>query len=810
MKKLKLHLPLLINFLLVFWPPKNMNSCGFVIYKEEYRFWTFDPNTSAVPGMQAFFYSMDFYHQGFSNSYGLPEIEESVAPDEFEQNVKAWKNYCNQISPSNNVVETDIYNILYQTDPNEYFKLYESLVRTNTFVRFYDKKPIFKKYIEIAKRIEYQCNNWDAWDCTDCPKIVGEGQILPGEQTYSWQDAEVRPNENVSRQILKEAAIFLHESHSSFLRERYAFQLVRLGFYLQDSIVVANYYKGYLSSLPNSNWIKNAAAMYELNNYKGAEKNIRLISIFESVPHLRLACEKAFDHTLLEESLLLCKNDREKALLLVIHASHKHLEMLPFLEKIVDLNTANEFIPFLLVREINKLEDWILGANYTEFGSSKREELLYDLGWDETEKVNDAVQAQLQYDRKYAQSVFNFVTSNLAKLGSNRSDFYKLCLAHLAFINKQIEVANNLLVDIKPAKLNELGKTQFLVSKLMVSISSTDSISNQSKENFAMVYRHLLEKEKTSPQYQNIRYDLCNFMAKECINRGAAAEGFLLYGKSGKPYAEHPLLGIGNMYTQMYKHASTNDLERVLLILNKPVKSNFEKLLSEPIFAYTYDYYDQNKVGLDLNKIKDILSMKWVQQDKLHEAYVLLKTVDTSYWSNDVYVDFKQDDPFWVSPNDGHDPLNLRGVQYNKVTFLRELIQLKNKAQKQSGETKALSLYKIANAYYSMGYAGKYWIMQKNYQLGDRDYDNNNDVNPEYYQAQRARYYYKEALKSSKDPKLLALILFALDNGFYEFPGKGDEILAKDVFKSKGVSPNFYEQLSGNCNLFYELIETYN
>ncbi|MDP3928174.1 MAG: hypothetical protein Q8R57_04075 [Bacteroidota bacterium] len=809
MKKLKPLLPFLVNVFLVFWPPKNMSSCGFVIYKEEYRFWTFDPTISSQPGMQAFFYSMDFYHKGFGSNFSYTEDELLPEPDEFEENVKAWKAYCNKLSPNNNVVELDIFNILYKTEPTEYFNLYKTLVRTNSFVQFFDTKPMFKKYIEIAKRIEYQCNNWDAWDCYDCPKIVGEGQVVAVENTYSWHDGAVKPNEKVSKQIAKEATVFLHESHNSFLRERFAFQLVRLGFYLQDSLMVANYYNKYLSNLPNSNWIKNAAAMYELNNYKGAEKNVRLVSIFESVPHLRLACEKAFDHALLEASLLLCKTNREKALLLVMHASHKHIEMLPILEQIVELNAANEFIPSLVIREINKLEDWILGAAYTEFGSSKREQLLYDLGWDEKEKVANAVKSQLQVDRQYAQKVYAFLNNNLSKLGSNQSDFFELCLAHLAFINKQVEVVDKHLKNIHLANLNEAGKTQFLVSKLMVSISNSDSVSNESKEDFAKVYTYLLENEETWPQYKNIRYDLCNFMAKECINRGAAAEGFLLYGQSNKPYASHNLMGISNMYTHVYKYAEPNDIIQMLQLLQKPNKSEFEQLVSGNIYEYANDYNEQ-KLPVSKDKLRDILSMKWVQQDKLKEALLVLKQIEMNYWNNEVYSDFKQDDPFWVSPNDGHDPLNLRGVQYNKVTFLKELIALKTRAQKLSGEAKALILYKIANAYYSMGYAGKYWIMQKNYQLQDREYDNDKDVNPEYYQAQRARYYYKEALKYSSDPKLLALILFALDHGFYEFPGKRDKIVAKDVFKSKSVSPNFYEQLSGNCNLFYELIETYN
>jgi hypothetical protein len=48
------------------------------------------------------------------------------------------------------------------------------------------------------------------------------------------------------------------------------------------------------------------------------------------------------------------------------------------------------------------------------------------------------------------------------------------------------------------------------------------------------------------------------------------------------------------------------------------------------------------------------------------------------------------------------------------------------------------------------------------------------------------------------------------DHGYYEVPGKRTNILPLQVFKEKKLSPDIYEQLSGNCQLFYELIETYN
>jgi len=781
-----------------------------MIYKEEYRFWTFDPSLQAQPGMQALFYSMDFYHKGFeTNTYGLEE-EPLVQPDEYQQNVAAWKAYCNSISPDNLVTSEDIYEVLYRLEPTDYFTLYPSLKDSNSFVAFYANKPFIKKYIEIAKRVEFQCHVSDAWDCADCPKIMGEGKIVPADTRYYFEeDLRIKPNAILAKQIIKETQVFLQETHSDFLRTRFAFQFVRLGFYLQDSALMAYHYQRYLDKLPNTNWLKNAASLYEIDNYTGATKNYKLSQIFEAVPNLRFTCENAFDNTLLQETLLLAKTPHERAMILVIHASRRHQEMLPILAEIRKLDPNNKFLPGLWIREINKLEDWILGPKYTEFGSTKKEQLYYDFGWDETEKVNAAVASQVKHDKQYAQKVYAALSQTLPTLGNNNNDFYKLCAAYVAFILQDLQGAQEHLQAIQVNQLDERGKTQFLITQLMVSLSAEPQTTESLLANFMAVYKHLLLTENKYPQRKYMRNYLTNFMASECIQRGAQAEGFLLYGQSNKPYASHNLMGISNMYTHVYKYAEPNDIIQMLQLLQKPNKSEFEQLVSGNVYEYANDYNEQ-KLPVSKDKLRDILSMKWVQQDKLKEALLVLKQIDTNYWNNEVYSDFKQDDPFWVSPNDGQDPLNLRGVQYNKVTFLKELIALKTRAQKLSGEAKALTLYKIANAYYSMGYAGKYWIMQKNYQLQDREYDNDKDVNPEYYQAQRARYYYKEALKNSSDPKLLALILFALDHAFYQLPGTRERIVAKEVFKKKNISPDFYEQLSGNCNLFYELIETYN
>ncbi|MDZ4666314.1 MAG: hypothetical protein SGJ00_00375 [bacterium] len=814
MKILKLLILCLINFLALVWPPKSLNSCGFSIYKEEYRFWTFDPNLHAQSGMLPLFYSMDFYHKGFKeNAYYAVDDSELESVDDYEQNVLQWKNYCLRLDPKNKVQVGDIYDVLYRTNPGDFFAIYEGLVKGNSFVAFANKHPAIKSYLALAKRAEYQLSSGVSWDCPDCPVIKYQQIILPQRNRYYNSDNGIRIEPNKVAKIIEEATQNRLQIQDVFLKQRYAFQLLRLGFYTTDSTLMAQNYHAYLEVLPNDNWLKNSAMMYAVTSYPNAERNYQLSKIFEACPNLRYTCEKAYQNEFTQQALSYAKNDHERAMILFLDATHRPSEKLDAIEEILHLDLSNKFLPGLWLREINKIEDWILGTKYCEFGSTRKEDFFYKFGWDQPQLVNQAINAQFNKDKAYAKRVYAFLNENMAVLGRTNNAFYHLCAGYLAFILMDLDASakHYALVDAK--QLDEIGKTQFLLSGFMLEIAKSERITEQVKQEFARLNNYLLATSNKYPQRKEMRFQLINFVAREFIQRGAAPEGFLLYGFSAKPYATHNLLGIGNMYTNLYKNASPENILAMIHLLNKHNASDFEKLLRGKVYTYTYESYDEDESNLEYinkDKLYDICSMKLVQQDRLVDALEVLKLIDTGYWNNEVYTQFKMDDPFWVSPNNGHDPLNFRNCSYNKVSFLRELIQLKNRVPKLNKEQKALALYKIGNAYYSMSYHGKYWIMQKNYQLGDYEEDNDLDVDPMYYSAARSRYYFKEALKYSYEPKLLALILFMLNNGYYELPGRRDKLFPMKILKEKKVNPDFYEQLSGNCALFYEFIKTYN
>ena len=805
MKKLKLLTLLFINLLFVIWPPKTTNSCGFYLSREEYRFWTFDPNNSNEAGLQPLFYSLDYCHNGFntSNNYGF-EIEQSdEILGEYADNLKLWQAYCLKVDPSVKVNVEDIETILYHTEPIDYFKIKEGLLEQNSFLKFAAKNKNVLTYLDYAKKSEYQSNYHESWFCFDCPEILAPGKMKPGNRNYYYYDVNIQPDPITGLETIEKGKLLLNNCTDFFLKQRYAYQIVRTSFYNYDSTSLREYYFKYLDKMPVNSWLRNNAYMYEVLFRDSLERNIGLTKIFEICPDKRYRCEELFQDALFEPSLKLVNNNHDKAMLYVMHCLQKPMEQLESIKNIMALEPSNKFLPFLWVREINKLEDWILGADYT-VGSTKNESFFsYD------EMSNQAIFSQKQKDLQYANFVLTTLEHGMQNGSIPTSAFYNLCAGYIAFIGKDISKANEYYNKVAFNQLNAIGQTQLLINKLMLSLSQTEKITPQIEDKLAECLVLLYKNSAENPQYKTLQMQLINFAAKEFRDRGEPAKGLMLYGKSVQPYAYHPLLGIANVYTQIFTYATPDQIDEQLAILNKPNPNALEVFLSGKIYSYTYDYgYEDNFSLWDQNKLLDIKSMKLVQQDKLLLAYETVKLIDTAYWSNEVNSIFKRDDPFCLNPWNGHDPMNFRNVSYNKKTFLKELIDLKLKASKSNGEEKAQLLLKIANAYYSMSYSGKYWIMQKNFQGGWEPEQENKDVDPTYYSGARAKYYYKLILQTSYDPKLLGATIYILNTAFETNEAQLEKNRA--VIRRNPIATDYYEQLSANCDLFYEFIKTYN
>ncbi len=797
----------LLLSVLVFWPPQQTNSCGFFISDEEYRFWMFNPNLSQLPGSFPFFYTSELYYEGLDKYTRTQEPNPDVQSHEqmYAQNIQDWVSYTH-----GKVAKEEINNFLYNLDPATYFESEAVWLHNNKFLRYATNHHELLTYLVYAKLSEANINPKPTWDdCPDCPNIVN-GKVVPLQRVpYYWESYQDKfPIANP--QIIAQGVKLYDQCVDPFLKRRYAYQLVRLAYYAQDSMTLSNMFNTAFAS-DTKDWMYYDALMYEAMSYKGAEKNFKLAQVFKHAPSKRYRCVQLYvpkQHY--QEAISYAVNNQEQAMVEVMEAIHNPAPCLEYLRHLQIMDPANEFLPFLWIREINKLEDWMLGPKYSQFGSTKD----YEVSYEELQK-EDYITQQFLKDKVYAKACLAILEKQLA-VSKNNASFYHLCLAYLNFMLLDLDATSLHLRLVQPETLSAEAKIQYDLTTFMLALSSTNTVNETVKNSFLNLVQTLEKAEKSNYELKAIKEQLISFTAQEFLKRDAVAEGLMLFGKTAKGYAYHAYVGKGNVYTQLFEKGNPQALWKVLDILEKKQKTAFESYVCD---APIYCYYMEDGVASDgfegychwnINRVRDILSMKLVQQHQIKEAIKVLSRVDPNYWRSETYQMFEQDDPFVVSPWNGHAALNNAGIKYTKLSFLKQLHQLQLQLPKLKGEEKAKVLYLIGNAFFSMSYDGKYWIAQSNYWSCEyEDALKQPYFGADYFTPYKAMYYYKEALNHTRDPKLSAMIGYALQGVNMTQKSLFTQKEVRQMLQSRKINTDTYEQLNGNCDLFYDFLKTY-
>jgi len=94
----------------------------------------------------------------------------------------------------------------------------------------------------------------------------------------------------------------------------------------------------------------------------------------------------------------------------------------------------------LLLREINKIEDWVYTPYYTNYSPSIEETGYYSEEDDESKITTETLRKRSENDRMYALEVLNFINQcDLSKV--NNIVLWKSAKIQLLFITRQYQVA---------------------------------------------------------------------------------------------------------------------------------------------------------------------------------------------------------------------------------------------------------------------------------------------------------------------------------------------------------------------------------
>lgn len=723
----------------------TITACGWYEHPDGYRISLFRPGIAELYGYQAFYYTPDFL-----NGY-LPAFNNN----DRTRNCEEWQSLLNSSIKIN-----DIFTILYKVEPDMLILAYDDhklneTFEGNTFIEqlLLEKNKKWLDYLIFAKKNEF--NNqyiYDPW-------------------SENWFYDEIG---KISAELISIAEEQLKKIKDQRLKERYAYHLIRLYRQTDQNEACIKAFDTYFSTQDNNSVLKNwsllhkAEALYALGNK--AEANYLYSVVFNSSEEKRIRAFKLFEKDLMEQSLKYAKNPNEAAGIWAIMALKNPGPAFQQIKMVIENNPQHKALPLIIMREVNKLEDWIFTPQLTSHLASI-EEVDYYTEWDQKyEQIKkENRQKDLQYlaeFNKYLQEISNKTSPELA-------DYLKLARAHLSLMAEQNSLALELFNAISPnaSKAIQIQKNTELA---LYYAFENELLNNDVKEKLAGTLNELDHLSAGSKDARKQMQSLCEILSKVYLkNKDVVSAGLLkLKAETYKDAYEEASDDIWTTYVSDWhkedfywkiaffdRYAGLDDIDKLIELLEKKKKSRFEIFLLK-------------NVTLSKNAFLDLKGTIALRLGDLQTASATFSAMPHDFWEKTYeFKTYLNENPFHV-PNTEREASK---YQFNKADLLKELVSLENEAK--TNKAKAAENYiKLGNFYYNASYWGNSWMMLSYSYTSAPKYGSTTfgyhdvlfgdilkdaeDYESSYYKCEPALNYYLKAEKSTSDKEQLAMIFF--------------------------------------------------
>ncbi|WP_299250086.1 hypothetical protein [uncultured Cytophaga sp.] len=727
----------LLSSIIILLPLISAKPCGDYYNAEQVRVTNFMGNAIGFNELAKYTFSTNFY-----------EYDEIPTNESYTENIDQWFRYCK----NTNVDRKDIYNFLYVVSNEDVIKNKNMLLLENPFLKvFKDNQEVLDYLFLIKRNPTYDFKTvWDNF----------EGDVYT---SYFFNEGtRIYPT-----QIYKG---LLTQTKNTFLKRRYAYQYLVSLYYEEriDKVQLLNVFDTYFKHA-DKDWMYYSALHYAAY-FMSNQNDIRLDCIMNGSDKQARNIELLYASPTFKNNLATEKDSIKKSYLLAIRAMRTMGPCLSDLKAIYQLNPKNIYFNFLLNREINKIEDWVLTPEFTDF---------------EPYTGSEQTLRNHSKDVAYANDVLNF-TSQLS--GTNNAVFLTLVNSYLNYVLGKPEEAFNMLKNTSSYS-NPLLQIQARTISLLIRLSTQKVDREVENEIVALI--------KLSP---NLVFR--NQLIRSCASLlfripSCKAKAFLLLSQSS-----YPRENFGNdLYDNLHTHASVREVYEVLKIIRSPNNLPLEMYISrknENRYSWKHTMKEE-WTFYDTLKIKNLIAMKHMNTDELEKALAVYNTFPDSYWLNSYF-----DDPFTFSIFDGHNHGKSDKIGYTKKQFLEKLISYKKALALKPND--ALLNYYVGNAYLSLTWYGKNWYMSdtrwssSGYEYrtkGSTTFENN------YYKCARAIPYIKKAADNLLDKKIQTLAQLNLAYCYTiqkELPFKA--LLDTDTRA-------YYSEIELNCDVYVQYLNQY-
>jgi|GEM_PF-4145524 len=786
-----------ISICLLLYYTKDGRACSVdPTEHEEYRVGLFVPYSAQLRTYDGMYFSFFPMHDH--------ENEQGVETDR-QINVGEWYEYLHH-----QVSRADIYKLLYETSPTNFedalSRPQDTLGNTlcrNTFFQ-YLHRPDNKKvlaYMRHAKINEsYTGGSADPWDDNF---HTGSPQTLENDTLAKEFEAVVDDN---------------------FLRARYLYLDVRWSNYIpaypDTTFYFYHDFSAYekLMQVPGKTIVKNWAAYFEASVTDEPALRCYLMSrAFNLSNDKKSPAFRHFDPDHVGYACKYARNKREVADLYSLAAMKRSGDAVDLIQKVYNLDPSDPNLPFLLVREINKLEDLVLTPHCTGFGPQ-----VGNTFYDPIRRKN-LYTTTAQHMDKWKACLANMLASSQP----HDRFFLNLCMAHTCLIDSRSADARTYLdsADKYPAPDPEL-MYQYKLTDLAIKINTTGRLDEKFESETLPTLLWLERNKKHLENSDLVLKQIHLFLSKKYEQQGDKAKALMcrthyqwFYQVDNVPSAVSFNID-SSMYLYMQESCSGAEVESFVNLLRRKNKSAFERYYTAPLAVDSYVYNMAcNAAGSDYMREADYAG-----------GLRMFSLIQDRYWHEDhigeVMNTYMAADPFIAYPEDNHlRSMTIRDStkRYTKKTMAQRLVRLIRE-----DSNKPDSLIRIADAVYNMSYFGNSWIMTRNcwsaydYVFNREDWWwNTGTMAPRYYDyygCRRARQWYQQAYQRSanKEIKAKALLMMAQCDKNYAYAisqGKyhGSTALF-DQFARSYADTRYYQDLTSTCEIrqvkecFYQFI----
>lgn len=769
-------------------------ACGVYVLPGEYRFWLLQPDLSNQADLIPFFFNSGYLYRG--DQYAAVETWPAL-------NTREWAACFRE-----KINKKDIDGLLMETSPQDFFSNTDQIADTSSFMRALLKphnKALYR-YLRLSKQVEQIAADPDPWDEKEFPV----SQVLS---------------------IIDSAKTLYRSSGSAFVKLRTAYQLIRLYAFNGQVKEMDSVYQAAFTKPGPQTWIRSAALYQIAFRSSGYKRSYLYSKVFDRGDYNRTACLVHFNSPDLDSILPFAKNLHERNVLLAMKTFNYPGRSLHYLKKIYQSEPAYKDLSFLLLREINKTEDWLATPKLTEFKAPA----VYTP--EDGDNENYLTNARINYrnDRLYARQLYGFIDQMIKDKKQKNTALLNLYAAHLCLLlNETGSSAQYLNAAARGKNLSQKEKTQISISQFLLQLEKGFD------ENTERTFMKIIQ----APNKQMGLYDpdimknqLILYTGRKLISQGQRAKGLMLLSRTNRALGES-FRGYKKLFEIIADIACPEDYDQILRILDKKNKKPFEQFVSQKYFVMpSNSYYEpdttnpEEAYNLYWNRslLLDNKASWYIRNYQLPEALAVLKQIPDSYWNEWPQNPYVGGNPFYLNIHHPHKWGKEDSARsLNKKQVIAGMIQLRELARKKPSQA-ALCYYQLGNAWYNMTWHGKNWLMVKQSWSDDNYYKEQNNSGKyafykDYYGCEQAKRQYQQAIRLTRDKKLAALCFFMTEecrNNMKEYQfyrkqrhGSWDSyerknILNKNLAKQQGINQDYYSSLIEECELYQSFVKQY-